>query len=88
MSPDSRSTISLSKTFCYTAETFDYETLQENNGHATVIRFELDNPKATNAGDILVIMSGEDIHFHGMIGHIDEEGFGVASDPRGSRLPA
>ncbi len=85
MSPDSRSTISLAKTICFLAETFDYETLEQENGKATVIKFPLSDPQY-NAGDILVIMDGEEITFHGMIGQI-ADGFAIASDKRASMLP-
>jgi hypothetical protein len=86
MSPDSRSTISLAKTLCFLAEGFEYETLEEINGNAAVIKFDFDNPHYT-AGDVLVIMDGEEIVFHGMIGQI-AEGYAVASDRRSSLLPA
>jgi hypothetical protein len=39
------------------------------------------------AGDVLLVLSGSDIHFHGMIGVI-EDGRGTATDRRGSLLPA
>ena len=86
MSPDSRSTISLAKTLCFLAEGVDYETLEQQDGKATVIKFELSDPYY-NAGDVLVIMDGEEIVFHGMIGQI-AEGFAIASDRRASLLPA
>jgi hypothetical protein len=35
----------------------------------------------------VVVVSGEDISFHGIIGKI-EDGYAFASDPRGSLLPA
>ena len=38
-------------------------------------------------GDVVVVVSGEDITFHGIIGKI-EDGYAFASDPRGSLLPA
>jgi hypothetical protein len=75
-----------SKTFVYGLDDFSFETLEAVNGHATVIRFPLDQPNI-NAGDVVVILSGTDIHFHGMISHI-ESGKGVASDKRGSLLPS
>jgi len=75
-----------SQTVVVDAATFEFETLEETNGHATVVRFRVDNPDV-RAGDVLLVLSGSDIHFHGMIGII-EEGQGVATDRRGSLLPA
>ncbi len=68
------------------AATFNFETLEQQNGNATVVRFKVENPDV-RAGDVLLVLSGSDIHFHGMIGMI-EEGHGVATDRRGSLLPA
>ena len=49
-------------------------------------RFRVENPDV-RPGDVLLVLSGSDIHFHGMIGMI-EDGRGVATDRRGSLLPA
>jgi hypothetical protein len=84
--PDSRSQIANSQTLVYGADDFVFETVEQQNGNATVIRFELKDPRY-NAGDVLVILSGTDIHFHGMIGQI-AYGWAQASDSRGSLLPA
>jgi hypothetical protein len=75
-----------SQTVVVDAATFDFETLEQSNGNATVVRFRVENPDV-RAGDVLLVLSGSEIHFHGMIGLI-EEGFGVATDRRGSLLPA
>ena len=75
-----------SQTVVVDAATFDFETLEQSNGTATVVRFRVENPDV-RAGDVLLVLSGSEIHFHGMIGLI-EEGFGVATDRRGSLLPA
>jgi len=75
-----------SQTVVIDADTFDFETLEQSNGNATVVRFRVENPDV-RAGDVLLILSGSEIQFHGMIGLI-EEGFGVATDRRGSLLPA
>jgi hypothetical protein len=75
-----------SQTVVVAADTFEFETLEESNGHATVVRFDVENPDV-RAGDVLLVLSGSDIHFHGMIGVI-EDGRGVATDRRGSLLPA
>ena len=75
-----------SQTLVMEADTFTFEIIEQENGHATVIRFPIDNPRV-HAGDVLVVLSGTDIHFHGMIGRV-EEGYGTAADRRGSLLPA
>ena len=84
--PDPQRTATHSQTLVVDAETFTFETLEQKNGQATVIRFPIDDVRYY-AGDVLLVLSGTDIHFHGMIG-MTEDGFGVASDPRGSLLPA
>jgi hypothetical protein len=68
------------------ADGFEFETLEASNGTATVIRFRIENSHVV-PGDVLLVLSGSDIHFHGMIGII-ENGYGVATDRRGSLLPA
>lgn len=68
------------------ADGFDFETLEHSNGTATVIRLKIENSQVV-PGDVLLVLSGSDIHFHGMIGII-ENGHGIATDRRGSLLPA
>ena len=75
-----------SQTVVVDAATFEFETLEASNGRATVVRFRVENPDV-RPGDVLLVLSGSDIHFHGMIG-IMEDGFGTATDRRGSLLPA
>ena len=75
-----------SQTVVVDANSFDFVTLEERNGVATVIRFRLAN-SSVQAGDVLLVLNGSDIHFHGMIGIIEDE-WGVATDRRGSLLPA
>lgn len=84
--PDERRTANNSQTYTVDADEFSFETLEAANGQATVIRFPLDDPRYI-AGDVLLVLSGSDIHFHGMIGRV-ENGYGIASDRRGSLLPA
>ena len=84
--PESQRTATHSQTLVVDAESFSFETLEQKNGQATVIRFPMDDVRYY-AGDVLLVLSGTDIHFHGMIGQT-ENGFGIASDPRGSLLPA
>ncbi len=75
-----------SKTIPLDADVFQFETLQQSNGNATQIKFQLDD-KTVNAGDCIVVLSGADIYFHGMISSV-ENGEAIASDSRGSLLPA
>ena len=76
-----------SQTVVIDADAFDFETVEETNGNATVVRFSLNNPNV-RAGDVLLVLSGTDIHFHGMIGAVSEDGTAIATDRRGSLLPA
>ena len=75
-----------SQTVIVDADAFEFETLEETNGLATVVRFRVENVDV-RAGDVLLVLAGSDVHFHGMIGII-EDGYGVATDRRGSLLPA
>jgi hypothetical protein len=84
--PDEQRTASNSQTYLVDADEFTFETIEQQNGQATVVRFPLDNPRY-NAGDVLLVLSGTDIHFHGMIGSI-ADGYATATDRRGSLLPA
>lgn len=84
--PDEQRTANNSQTYCVNADDFTYETLEQQNGQATAIRFELNNPQY-HAGDVVVVLSGDEIHFHGMIGSL-ADGWATATDRRGSLLPA
>jgi len=84
--PDEQRVANNSQTYVADADDFEFETLEQKNGQATVIRFRLEDPKY-NAGDVLVVLSGSEIYFHGMIGKL-AEGWAVASDHRGSLLAA
>jgi hypothetical protein len=84
--PDEQRVANNSQTYGADADTFQFETMQHENGQATVIRFRLEDPQY-HAGDVVVVLSGSEIHFHGMIGQL-ADGWAVASDPRGSLLPA
>lgn len=75
-----------SQTMIRDANDFQFETIEQQNGQATIIRFEM-NDASFHAGDIVVVLSGSEVHFHGMIGSV-ADGFAVASDHRGSLLPA
>jgi len=86
--PEERPTLTNnSQTVVVDAASFEFETLEEVNGNATVVRFHVENPDV-RPGDVLLVLSGSDIHFHGMIGMIEDDGNGVATDRRGSLLPA
>jgi hypothetical protein len=84
--PESRSQISNSQTLVVEASDFSFETVEQQNGSATVIKFKLENP-SINAGDVLLVLSGEEIQFHGFIGGI-EDGWAIAMDRRSSTLSA
>ena len=84
--PDEQRVANNSQTFVADADSFQFETLKQENGQATVIRFRLEDPRY-HAGDVLVVLSGTEIHFHGMIGQI-ADGWAIASDHRGSLLAA
>ena len=84
--PDEQRVANNSQTYLVDADSFSFETVEQRNGQATVVRFPLDNPRY-HAGDVLLVLSGSDIHFHGMISQI-ADGWAIASDPRGSLLPS
>jgi len=74
-----------SNTLVVEADQFSFETVTQENGNATVIRFQLQNPDI-RAGDVLLVLSGSDIRFHGLIGRVDESS-AIATDRR-SLLPS
>ncbi len=84
--PDEQRTANNSQTYCVDADEFAYETIEQENGQATVVKFQLNDPQY-HAGDVVVVLSGGEIHFHGMIGRL-AEGWAIATDKRGSLLPA
>ncbi len=75
-----------SQTLVIDAHQFAFETIEQHNGIATVVKFKVENPDV-RLGDVLLILSGTDIHFHGFIGGI-EGGYAMAADRNGSMLPA
>ena len=83
--PEEQKTANNSQTYVVGAEDFEFETLEQENGQATVVRFKLDDARY-QAGDVLLVLSGSEIHFHGMIGKVGD-GYAIASDHRGSLLP-
>lgn len=84
--PEDQRVANNSQTYVANAEEFQFETMEQQNGQATVVRFRLEDPRY-HAGDVLVVLSGSEIHFHGMIGQV-ADGWAIASDPRGSLLAA
>jgi len=84
--PDEQRVANNSQTYAVNADDFAFEPIKQENGQATVIKFRLEGPRY-QAGDVLVVLSGSEVHFHGMIGQISD-GWAIASDHRGSLLPA
>jgi hypothetical protein len=84
--PDEQRVANNSQTYVVESDNFSFETIEQANGQATVVRFRLDDPRY-HAGDVLVVLSDSEIHFHGMIGRL-ADGWATASDRRGSLLPA
>ncbi len=80
------SEVSFCQTISFNADNFDYETVSNENGNATIIKFPIDE-KVYSPGDVVVVLSGGEINFHGIIGKI-EGGCAFASDPKGSLLPS
>jgi hypothetical protein len=74
------------QTFCADLSELSFEMIEQENGCATVIRFRLpaENPRM---GDTLVVLDGQEIRFHGMISSVDNKGWAIASDRRGSSIP-
>lgn len=84
--PDEQRVANNSQTYVVDADNFEYETIEQQNGQATIVRFQLEDPRF-QAGDVLVVLSADEVHFHGMIGQL-AEGWATATDRRGSLLPA
>ncbi len=84
--PDNQNQTVNSQTLVIDADEFAFEVVEQHNGAATVVKFKLDNP-GVRPGDVLLILSGTEIQFHGFIGGI-EDGYATAADRSGSLLPA
>ena len=80
------SEVSFSQTLSFNSNDFEYESVEQTNGNATVIKFSVDQEEV-NPGDTIVVLDDGEIVFHGMIGAI-EDGSALAADPKGSLLPA
>ncbi len=78
--------VAFCQTLSFNADTFEYEAVSSDNGNATIIKFAVDE-RQTSPGDVVVVLQGDEIVFHGIIGKI-EDNFAFASDPKGSLLAA
>lgn len=79
------SEVSFCQTISFNAENFEYETVSQENGNATAIKFAIDET-LYSPGDVVVVLDDADVRFHGIIGKI-ETGCAFAYDPKGSLLP-
>lgn len=77
--------VAFCQTLSFNADTFQFEAVAHENGNATIIKFPVDD-KQVSPGDVVVVVSNDEISFHGIIGKI-EDGHAYASDPKGSLLP-
>lgn len=78
--------VAFCQTISFNADNFEYEAVSNESGNATIIKFPIDQTRYS-PGDVVVVLSGDEITFHGIIGKI-EDGCAFASDPKGSLLPA
>ncbi len=78
--------VAFCQTLSFNADTFEFEAVAHENGNATIIKFPVDD-KQVSPGDVVVVVSKDEITFHGIIGKI-EDGHAYAADPKGSLLPA
>ena len=77
--------VAFCQTLSFNTDTFEYDVVASENGNATIIKFPVDQ-KLNSPGDVVVVVDGDEITFHGIIGKI-EDGYAFASDPKGSLLP-
>lgn len=78
--------VAFCQTLSFNADNFEYETVANENGNATIITFPIDETRYS-PGDVVVVLSNDEITFHGIIGKI-EDGRAYATDPKGSLLPS
>ncbi len=83
---DSNTSLTNAQSLVIEKKDFDYITVEEANGKATVVKFQVMNP-SISIGDVLVVLEGTDILFHGILSRM-EDGWATASDLRDSLLPA
>ncbi len=77
--------VAFCQTISFNADHFEYETVNNENGNATMIKFPIDQT-LYSPGDVVVILAKDEVTFHGIIGKI-EDGHAFAYDPKGSLLP-
>lgn len=82
--PEQNNPMSNSQTLVINKPDFDYITVEETDGNASVVKFQLMNPSIMS-GDVLVVLDGTDVIFHGLIGRV-EDGWATAADRNGSSL--
>lgn len=82
---DSNTSLTNAQSLVIEKKDFDYITVAQADGKATTVKFQVMNP-SISVGDVLVILDGTDILFHGMLSQMDD-GWATSSDPRGSLLP-
>ena len=82
--PEQNNPMSNSQTLVVNKPDFDYVTVEQHDGNASVVKFQLMNPSIMS-GDVLVILDGTDVIFHGLIGRV-EDGWATAADRNGSSL--
>jgi hypothetical protein len=85
--PDSERSLGNAQTLWTELSALEFEVLEQSSGYATVIRFRLLNEQI-RPGDVLVVLEGPEIRFHGMITSVDDEGWAAAADRHGSTIPA
>ncbi len=83
---DSNTSLTNAQSLVIEKKDFDYITVEEANGKATSVKFQVMNP-SISIGDVLVVLEGTDILFHGILNRM-EDGWATASDPRDSLLAA
>ncbi len=83
---DSNTSLTNAQSLVIEKKDFDYITVEAANGKATSVKFQVMNP-SISIGDVLVILEGTDILFHGILNRM-EDGWATATDPRDSLLPA
>lgn len=78
--------VAFCQTVSFNADNFEYETISQVSGNAVIIKFPIDAAQYS-PGDVVVVLSDDEVDFHGIIGKI-EDGYAYATDPTGSLLAA
>ena len=81
------SEVSFVQTHVYNTQDFKYETLEQINGNASLISFEIGSEQNTMGDVVVVLDEASEIVFHGIISKV-QDGWALAGDPKGSLLPA